>query len=538
MPGSESIRSVMTKVVLITNGDLRPAANRKAWPVQKDVEQRFVEAAGRLGAEIVRGFPVDRDKQHGFIDSQRRGMEVFRSVDADAPLVVLLSTWQYSHHILHGLISHRGPILTAANWSGQYPGLVGLLNLNASLTKAGVAYSSIWSESFDDEFFLDGLRSWLTVGRIDHDTSHARPFDGSTRPDDLVALGSAMGQELREQKTIIGVFDEGCMGMFNAIVPDELIHRCGIFKERLSQSALFYEAGQVDTAEAERSFEWLQNRGVQFHFGQDEETELTRAQVLTQLRMYIAAVRIADDFGCEAIGIQYQQGLKDLMPASDLAEGLLNNVERPPVMSRDGSRELYAGESVPHFNEVDECAAIDALVTTRIWRRLGLDPANTLHDVRWGAQYEDEYVWVFEISGAAPPSHFVGGYGGASCMRQPPMYFRLGGATLRGVSRPGQIVWSRIFVEQGVLKADLGRGHVADLPDDETERRWRATSYEWPIMHAVLHGVSRDQLMARHKSNHVHVAYAPTAEKADEALTVKAAMLNAMGIDVWLCGDS
>ncbi len=47
--------------------------------------------------------------------------------------------------------------------------------------------------------------------------------------------------------------------------------------------------------------------------------------------MYIAALRIADDFGCDAIGIQYQQGLKDLAPASDLAEGLLNNVDRPPV---------------------------------------------------------------------------------------------------------------------------------------------------------------------------------------------------------------
>lgn len=40
--------------------------------------------------------------------------------------------------------------------------------------------------------------------------------------------------------------------------------------------------------------------------------------------MYIAAVRIADTFGCNAIGIQCQQGLKDVLPASDLSEGLLN----------------------------------------------------------------------------------------------------------------------------------------------------------------------------------------------------------------------
>jgi hypothetical protein len=53
--------------------------------------------------------------------------------------------------------------------------------------------------------------------------------------------------------------------------------------------------------------------------------------------MYIAAVRIADDFGCDLIGIQYQQGLKDLLPASDLVEGTLNNADRPPVRAATAS---------------------------------------------------------------------------------------------------------------------------------------------------------------------------------------------------------
>ena len=35
------------------------------------------------------------------------------------------------------------------------------------------------------------------------------------------------------------IFDEGCMGMFNAILPDDLLHATGVFKERLSQSSLF-----------------------------------------------------------------------------------------------------------------------------------------------------------------------------------------------------------------------------------------------------------------------------------------------------------
>jgi hypothetical protein len=116
------------------------------------------------------------------------------------------------------------------------------------------------------------------------------------------------------------------------------------------------------------------------------------------------------------------------------------------------------------------------------------------------------------------------------------MYFRLGGGTLKGVSKPGEIVWSRIFVEKGSLKMDLGRAGVVALPPEETDRRWKLTTPQWPIMHAVTYGVSRDQFMARHKANHIQVAYANSAKEADNALLAKAAMAEAMGMEVALCG--
>jgi hypothetical protein len=292
----------------------------------------------------------------------------------------------------------------------------------------------------------------------------------------------------------------------------------------------------VSDAEADAVRDWLVDAGLDFRFGSDPETELTPDQVHSQFAMYVAATRISDDFGLDAVGIQYQQGLKDTVPASDLVEGLLNNVERPPVTSRDGSRVLWEGKALPHFNEVDEAVAVDALVTNRIWTAMGLDPATTLHDVRWGEEYDGEFVWVFEISGSVPASH-NGGYDKSYSMRQPPMFFPLGGGTLSGCSKPGPIVWSRIFIMDGVLHADLGRGHVAELPPEETQRRLDATDPQWPIMHAVLHGVSRDQLMARHRANHAQVVYAPDEATADRALAAKAAMLDALGIRVHLCGE-
>lgn len=116
------------------------------------------------------------------------------------------------------------------------------------------------------------------------------------------------------------------------------------------------------------------------------------------------------------------------------------------------------------------------------------------------------------------------------------MYFRLGGGTLKGISKEGEIVWSRIYVANDGLRADVGRARVLALPAEETERRWRLTTPQWPIMHAVLYGVSRDQMMARHKANHVQVAYAPDAAAAEGALAAKVSMLRHMGIETFLCG--
>jgi hypothetical protein len=98
------------------------------------------------------------------------------------------------------------------------------------------------------------------------------------------------------------------------------------------------------------------------------------------------------------------------------------------------------------------------------------------------------------------------------------------------------VVWSRVFVEGGAVHVDIGRATAIELPEAETERRWQATTPQWPIMHVLIEGVTRDQFMARHHANHVNVAYAPTAEIADKALAAKAAMFAELGVQVHLCG--
>jgi hypothetical protein len=528
------------QVQLVANGDLRLTANQKCWPEQEKMEQALGAVISQMGYEVVRAHPYKPEEQHGFIGSQKEGLAAFANVDPRAPLIVAECVWQYSHHLLPGLIAHRGPILTVANWSGTWPGLVGMLNLNGSLTKAGVKYSTIWSEDFTDPFFHSYLLGWLKEGYVRHKTPHVTKFKHVKVRGPERKLAMALAEQMRSQRAIMGVFDEGCMGMYNAIIPDELLNPTGVFKERLSQSALYYETTQVNDDQAREVRKWMEDHGMKFLTGPNEESDLTDNQIHLQCKMYIAAMRIADDFGCDAIGIQYQQGLKDLLPASDLVEGTLNDSNRPPVKSRDGSRVLYEGKPLPHFNEVDECAGLDGLMTNRVHAAMGQPVENTLHDLRWGdadkSGTTDAHVWVFEISGSVPPSHFAQGWADATSERQPPMYFRLGGGTIKGVSKPGEIVWSRIFIDDGELKMDLGRGAAIELPMEETQRRWNSTTPQWPIMHAVTYGVSRDQMMARHKSNHIQVAYANSPDEADRVMLVKAAMANELGLRVHICG--
>lgn len=528
----------MSQIILVASGDLRESANVVCWPTQKAMETKLTEVLAGLGHELIRAHP-EKPEGHGFISSQREGMDIFATIDRDAPLIIAEAVWQYSHHVLPGLTTHRGPILTVANWSGQYPGLVGLLNINASMTKAQINYSTIWSESFEDDFFFAGLKEWLGTGKIIHDASHVRSFDGKAMNRTDHELVSSIVEDIRHNKVIMGVFDEGCMGMYNAIIPDELLMPMGIFKERLSQSTLYHSTLQVSEEEARAAYQWMLDKGMTFHIGPNPSTDLTESQVLNQCRMYIAAVRLADQFGCEAIGIQYQQGMKDLLPASDLAEGMLNNEDRPDVKRADGSV-IRQGQAIVHFNEVDECSGLDGILINRLHRALGQPVENTLHDIRWGSfdptGSSSNYVWVFEISGAVPPAHHEGGWSGSESMRQPKMYFPSGGGSLRGIAKAGDIIWSRIFVQEAVLHMDIGRGQAVELSNSEMTRRSQSTTPEWPIMNAVLNGVDRDQMMARHKANHIQVVYAHSAEDADRAMLAKATLAKELGIEVHLCG--
>jgi len=156
------------------------------------MEDALTHAFAQLGYQIKRAHPYDEQQKHGFIYTQRMGLTVFESIPKNARVIVATAVWQYSYHVAGGLLHHNGPILTVANWSGEWPGLVGLLNLNASLAKMGVRFSTIWSEKFNDAYFVKSITEWLDHGIVHHDTSHRHELILSQLPSADVRFPQAL----------------------------------------------------------------------------------------------------------------------------------------------------------------------------------------------------------------------------------------------------------------------------------------------------------------------------------------------------------
>lgn len=279
---------------------------------------------------------------------------------------------------------------------------------------------------------------------------------------------------------------------------------------------------------------------MRFQWGKDPAKELVREQVLEQCAMLIALARISQRFGLSAVGVQYQQGLAWSCAASDFAEGAIGSAERFPIPDEDGSI-IRPGQPIPCINEVDMGTAIPQTMMWRLLTSLGLPAETTLHDIRWGSEWQGQFVWDLEISGSVPFGHIKGGIDGATGYRQPPMYFPLGGATIAGQGRAGRILWARAHYSGTRVILHVGTGHALELPEAEFERRRRATTYEWPLCNVVLDGVGRDDLMAGHQSNHISIAYVDEAVLKDvtrafvaQALTQNIVVLAAGEVAEWL----
>lgn len=484
------------RVAVFWPGDGRPIPNELARPSVERATAQLCAALRRLGREP---YLVE-----GFLTKPHEAIEKLGPIDD--PLVAVCVHWIYGPHTTDGVVGKDNPLLLASNFSGQWPGLVGLLNTSACLEMLGRRHSRIWTDAADwteDATFMDRLAAWCASGHIrypDVSTSRAVPLGR-----EAVARAQRVAAEIRARRLLVLMLGDTSMGMLNGYFGPRLLARHGFAEHKIDQAWLIDRGRAVSDTRLDAALAFVREAGVTFHWREAGAEDFDERATREQLRDYLTVLDLAAEYHADCVGWQYQLGLLPLRPPSDFAEGLLNSVCRPEPN----------GDTIVCATEADQGNALPMELLKRLLRAKGLHQAVMFHDVRWGAEHEGRFLWVLLNSGSCGAyafNHQPDTLRGVHSYRQARAYFPVPGGTFTGESLPGPITWARAFVQRDELWMDVGRGQVVALPPAVRDAWWSGTTREWPFMAADL-GMSRDALMAHYLSNHVAVAYGDVFEE-------------------------
>jgi len=485
-----------TKIAVFWPGDARDIPNQLARPSIEEATAQLERALRKLGREPYR--------VEGILSKPHHAIEKLGPITD--PMIAVCVHWLYAPHTCDGVVGKDNPLLLASNFSGRWPGLVGLLNTGASLESLNRPFSRAWTDAPDwtsDQPFMERLSEWCSTGRIAYEESgisyHA-PIG-----EKAAAIARAVAGEIRRRRVLILMLGDTSMGMINGYFGPRLLHRYGFAEHKVDQAWIIDRGRRIDPRRIASAFAFLKDKGLTFHWRAEKADDFDETSTEEQLRDYLTVLDMVDEFRADCLGWQYQLGLIPLRPPSDLAEGLFNGTCRPESN----------GDTIATATEADQGNVIPMEMMKRLLKKKGLHQAVMFHDVRWGAAHEGRFLWVLLNSGSCGPyafNHDPESLRGAHSYRQPSLYFPTPGGTLAGESLPGKMTWARAYVKQGELFMDVGQGEVVKLPPAVRDAWWNGTTREWPFMAADM-GIGQTTLMAHYLSNHVAVAYGDIFEE-------------------------
>ena len=484
----------MTKKVAIFHpGDARPKPNEFARSTVLETTRQLEHALKKLGREP---YTIE-----GFITKPHEAIE--RIAPIDDPLIAVCVHWLFAPHTTDGVVGKDNPLLLASNFSGQFPGLVGLLNTGASLESLNRKFSRVWTESLDwsaDEIFMSRLEEWCDKGEIKYAEDEIIK-DVKISPD-AEKIAAQVADEIKHRRVLLMMLGDTSMGMINGYFGPRLLNSHGFTEHKIDQAWIIEGGKTVDDKRIDDALKFVKDNGVKFHY---EAADFDENATREQLRDYLAVHDLVNEYKADCIGWQYQLGLIESRPPSDFAEGLFNSTCRPESNC----------DTIVCSTEADQGNAVPMELMKRLLKLKGLHQAVMFHDVRWGAKYEDRFLWVLLNSGSCGAfafNHNPDTLKGVNSYRQPAEYFPIPGGTFTGESMAGEMTWARSYIKNGKLWMDIGRGEVVQLPPETRDEWWNGTTREWPIMIADMR-ISQETLMAHYLSNHVAVAYGDIFEE-------------------------
>ena len=478
------------KVAVFWPGDAREIPNQLALPNVQEATSQLVAALKKLGREP---YLVE-----GYLSKPHHAIEKLGPIRD--PMVGVCVHWFYGPHTTDGVVGKDNPLLLASNFSGRWPGLVGLLNTGACLESLNRSFSRAWTDAPDwttDSVFMDRLREWCTTGQIAYAEDSIRyhaPVSAAA-----AKLAREVADEVKRRRILIMMLGDTSMGMINGYFGPRLLNQHGFTEHKIDQAWIIDRGKRIEQKRIDDALAFVKSKGLTFHWKEGDAQDFDEQSSKEQLRDYLAVLDMVGEFKADCIGWQYQLGLIPLRPPSDLAEGLFNSVCRPESN----------GDNIICSTEADQGNVIPMELMKRLLKKKGLHQAVMFHDVRWGAEHDGRFLWVLLNSGSCGAyafNHDPDTLKGAHSYRQPALYFPTPGGTLAGESLGGKMTWARAYIRNDELWMDVGRGEVVKLPEKTRDAWWEGTTRQWPFMAADM-GIGRDTLMAHYLSNHVAVAY-------------------------------
>ena len=507
-----------TKIAIFWPGDYRAKPNEWALPSIRQATQQLEKALDKLGRQSYR--------VEGWLTRPHEAIEKLGPIDD--PLIGVCVHWFYGPHTTDGVVGKDNPLLLASNFSGQWPGLVGLLNTGACLESVGRRFSRVWTSADDwtkDDVFMARLEEWCTTGRIEYPEDEIRVGPAGRlpieTPPEAARIAQQVSAEIKRRRVLALMLGDTSMGMINGYFGPRLLNPIGFAEHKVDQAWIIDRGKRIDDQRIDAALAFVKDKGVKFHWKEKDAADFDENATREQLRDYLVVLDLIDEFKADCLGWQYQLGLIPLRPPSDFSEGLLNSVCRP-----EGN-----GDTIVCSTEADQGNLVPMELMKRLLKAKGLHHGVMFHDVRWGGEHDGRFVWVLLNSGSCSAyafNHDPSTLKGVHSYRQPAGYFPIPGGTFAGESLPGEITWARAWIRtsDGGMKTqsdagieprssaraaselwmDVGTGEVVRLPQEKRDAWWKGTTREWPLMATDLR-VRQDTIMAHYMSNHVAVAY-------------------------------
>ncbi|MCL5261514.1 MAG: fucose isomerase [Gammaproteobacteria bacterium] len=478
------------KIAIFWPGDYRELPNKAAIPEITQSTEQLEKALKKLGYESYR--------IQGFITKPHEAIEKLSQIND--PIIGMYAHWVYGPHTTDGVVGKNNPLLLVSNFSGTWPGLVGLLNTAACLEMVGRKCSRIWTDAVDwtsDKKFLERLKEWCETGQIKYRQDEISTKINITQKAQKIA--QAIATAISKRRILALMLGDTSMGMINGYLGPRFLTPHGFTEHKVDQAWIIARGQKISSKRIEAAYNFVKEHGVVFHYHGKGAEDFDENATKEQLRDYLAVLDLVDEFKADCVGWQYQLGLIDLRPPSDFAEGLLNSACRPESN----------GEPIITATEADQGNLIPMELMKRILKAKKMPPCVMFHDVRWGKEYAGHFVWVLLNSGSCSAyafNHDLNSLRGVHSYRQPRGYFKVPGGTFTGESLPGKITWARTYLKDNKLWMDIGIGEALKLPEQIRDELWKGTNSEWPFMAADL-GISQETLMAHYLSNHIAVAY-------------------------------